>query len=248
MLYLGSRPHGWSPLTLLCVSSCSQDWVLHPGTSRPSPRTGFPLTVIQNPDLLVPELPLRAWGHPKTADGCWVARPSLLTRLDEGRVACLSKLQGQPHTVRVSGVRAEGQVHAVLPPSVSGAPGHGPSCCCCWLLGQPQPSGHSLAWPPRCHPAHHAALGQGPGQAAGQVGKVSVVLCWSGSVVTVVPTSWVPTGSTTHLPALSRSPQRRAQGSIRQGVQRGPGTRAPERWVRGARAGTQAHFSPSRSG
>ena len=113
---MGSRPHGWSPLTLLCVSSCSQDWVLHPGTSRPSPRTGFPLTVIQNPDLLVPELPLRAWGHPKTADGCWVARPSLLTRLDEGRVACLSKLQGQPHTVRVSGVHAEGQVHAVLPP------------------------------------------------------------------------------------------------------------------------------------
>lgn len=69
---------------LLRVSSCSQDRVLHPGSSRPSPRTGFPPTVIQNPDLLLPELPLRAQGHPKMADGCCVVRPSLLTRLDEG--------------------------------------------------------------------------------------------------------------------------------------------------------------------
>lgn len=155
MLYLGSRPHGWSPLALLCVSSCSQDGVLHPGTSRPSPRTGFPPTVIQNPDFLLPELPLRAWGHPKTADGCWVARPSLLTRLDEGAGGLSLEASGTtPYCIpRVSGVRAEGRVRTMLPPLVSGAPGHGPSCCCCWLLGPasaewPQP-GMAAPLPPR---------------------------------------------------------------------------------------------------
>lgn len=167
-----------------------------------------------------------------------------------GRAACLSRLRGQPHTAyRGSAVSVRKAESALCcPPRCQEPRGTGLPAAAAGCWAQPQPSGHSLAWPPHCHPAPHAALGQGPGQAAGQVGKVSAVLCWSGSVVTVVPTSWAPTGSTTRLPTLSRSPRKRAQGSIRHGVQPGPGTRAPERWVRGARAGTQARFSPSQSG
>lgn len=199
--------HCW----LSCVSSCSRDRVLHPGTSRPSPCTGLPPTVIQNLDLLLPELPLRARGHPKTADGCWVARPSPLTRLDEGAGGPSLEPTGEPHTVRASSVRAEGQIHAVLHPSASGAPG-GPSCCCCWPLGTasaewPQP-GMAALLPPRppCSPGPGARVSCRPG------GQGVHCPFWSGSVVTAVLTSRAPAGSTTRLPALSRSPRRRARG------------------------------------
>ena len=216
--------HCW----LSCVSSCSRDWVLHPGTPRPSPCTGFPPLVIQNLDLLLPELPLRARGHPKTADGCWVARPSPLTRLDEGVGGPSLEASGEPHTVRASSVHAEGQIHAVLHPSASGAPG-GPSCCCCWPLGAasaewPQP-GMAALLPPRppCSPGPGARASCRPG---GQGVRCPLLERLSGHGASDPPGAH----RIHHSPSRSLQipTETRSGGSVRQGVQRGPSTRAPE--------------------